>query len=91
LAGGDCGLNKSRALRLSFGRNQIHVTTPPAALENLFKAFYTTKPNGLGLGLSICPSIIEAQGGRLWESGNASRGAVFQFTLPGHSDVASRQ
>jgi C4-dicarboxylate-specific signal transduction histidine kinase len=63
----------------------------PAALENLFKAFYTTKPNGLALGLSICPSSIEAQGGRLWESGNAPRGAVFQFTLPGHSDAASRQ
>ena len=63
----------------------------PGALENLFKAFHTTKPNGLGLGLSICRSIIEAYGGRLWASANAPRGAVFQFTLPVNQDVAVRQ
>ena len=62
----------------------------PADLEQPFNAFYTTKPNGLGLGLSICRSIIEAHGGRLWASANAPRGAVFQFTLPAHRDVASR-
>jgi signal transduction histidine kinase len=57
----------------------------PAALERLFDAFYTTKPSGLGLGLSICRSIIEAHGGRLWASANVPRGAVFQFTVPAHS------
>ena len=61
----------------------------PAALEHLFKAFYTTKPNGLGLGLSICRSIIEAHGGRLWASANSPRGAVFQFTLPAHPETVS--
>jgi PAS domain S-box-containing protein len=56
----------------------------PAALERLFEPFYTTKPGGLGLGLSICRSIIEAHGGRLWASANVPRGAIFQFTLPVH-------
>jgi PAS domain S-box-containing protein len=60
----------------------------PAALEHLFEAFYTTKPSGLGLGLSICQSIIEAHGGRLWVSANVPRGAIFHFTVPAHSESA---
>ena len=54
----------------------------PANLEGAFEAFHTTKPGGLGVGLSICRSIIEAHGGRLWASANTPRGATFQFTLP---------
>ncbi|WP_426426263.1 trifunctional serine/threonine-protein kinase/ATP-binding protein/sensor histidine kinase [Bradyrhizobium genosp. A] len=54
----------------------------PEALEQVFESFYTTKPSGMGLGLSICRSIIEAHGGRLWASANEPKGAVFQFTLP---------
>lgn len=50
--------------------------------EQVFAAFYTTKPTGLGMGLSICRSIVEAHGGRLWASENQPRGAVIQFTLP---------
>jgi PAS domain S-box-containing protein len=61
----------------------------PAALERVFEAFYTTKPDGLGLGLSICRSIIEAHNGRLWASPNVPRGALFGFIAPAHPDVAS--
>jgi C4-dicarboxylate-specific signal transduction histidine kinase len=54
----------------------------PESIERLFESFYTTKPAGLGMGLSICRSIIEAHHGRLWATSNTPRGAVFQFTLP---------
>ncbi|MGB7976634.1 MAG: ATP-binding protein [Roseiarcus sp.] len=61
----------------------------PAMLGRVFESFYTTKPTGLGLGLSICRSIIEAHGGRLWASTNQPRGATFQFTLPGDANILS--
>jgi C4-dicarboxylate-specific signal transduction histidine kinase len=51
-------------------------------LDRVFDAFYTTKPRGLGIGLSICRSIIEAHKGRLWASHTKPHGATFQFTLP---------
>jgi PAS domain S-box-containing protein len=54
----------------------------PEHLERVFEAFYTTKTTGVGMGLSICRSIIDAHGGRLWAGVNEPRGAVFQFTLP---------
>jgi PAS domain S-box-containing protein len=54
----------------------------PSHLERVFDAFYTTKSSGTGMGLSICRSIIEAHGGRLWAEANEPRGAIFQFTLP---------
>jgi PAS domain S-box-containing protein len=54
----------------------------PNSLGRLFDAFYTTKPQGLGMGLAISRSIIEAHGGRLWAMNALPRGAVFQFTLP---------
>jgi PAS domain S-box-containing protein len=55
-----------------------------ATLEHLFEAFYTTKPGGLGMGLSICRSIIEAHGGQLSASASVPRGAIFQITVPAH-------
>ena len=50
--------------------------------DHLFDAFYSTKPHGLGVGLSVCRAIIEAHGGRLWASASKPRGATFKFTLP---------
>jgi signal transduction histidine kinase len=55
----------------------------PEHVERVFEAFYTTKSSGVGMGLSICRSIIDAHGGRLWAEANEPRGAVFRFTLPG--------
>jgi signal transduction histidine kinase len=54
----------------------------PESLPRLFDAFYTTKPDGMGMGLSICRSIIDAHGGRLWATGCEPQGALFQFTIP---------
>jgi signal transduction histidine kinase len=63
----------------------VHDSGPgldPEHLQRVFEPFYTTKPSGLGMGLSICRSIIDAHGGRLWADANQPRGTVFQFTLP---------
>src|SRR5215469_12121978 len=63
----------------------VHDSGPgidPEHLQQVFKPFYTTKDSGVGMGLAICRSIIDAHGGRLWAEANQPRGAVFQFTLP---------
>jgi signal transduction histidine kinase len=63
--------------------SDLGIGLPVDEAERIFDAFFTTKPQGTGMGLSISRRVIESHGGRLWASPNAGRGAVLQFTLPG--------
>jgi PAS domain S-box-containing protein len=60
----------------------------PASVDHLFETFFSTKPEGLGMGLAICRSIVEAHGGKLWTTLNAPHGAVFQFFVPAEERAA---
>ena len=77
-------LDNNGAIELSIAD---HGSGVPAAIgDRLYTPFFTTKSKGLGLGLSICRSIVEAHGGRLWHSANPDRGSTFHFTLPLEAD-----
>ena len=63
------------------------VGLPPQHADQIFNAFFTTKPHGTGMGLRISSSIVESHGGRLWAAGNSPRGATFCFTLPAKAET----
>ena len=63
------------------------VGIPAENADRLFNPFFTTKSSGMGMGLSICRSIMEAHGGKLWATANVPFGAMFQFTLPVHAEI----
>jgi len=67
--------------------NDTGVGLPPEQADRIFTAFFTTKPHGTGMGLSISRSIVESHGGRLWAADNAPRGASFCFSLPGKAEA----
>ena len=76
--------------------NQVVVTVEdsgigidPQALDKIFESFYTTKPGGMGMGLSITRSILEAHGGRLWATAKDGPGTIFHFTLPKYDEEES--
>jgi signal transduction histidine kinase len=74
---------RSEARRAAYRRNPDSGHGIDAEkIEQVFQPFYTTKASGMGMGLSICRSIIAAHGGRLWAEANQPVGAQFQFTLP---------
>jgi signal transduction histidine kinase len=63
------------------------VGLPSQQADEIFNAFFTTKPHGTGMGLRISRSIVESHGGRLWAAGNFPRGAICYFTLPTTSEA----
>jgi PAS domain S-box-containing protein len=67
--------------------NDTGVGLPPQQSDKIFEAFFTTKPHGTGMGLSISRSIVESHGGRLWAARNSPRGASFCFTLPANAEA----
>jgi signal transduction histidine kinase len=82
-AGGDLTVNSElQDGQLQFSVSDTGVGLPAEKMDQIFSAFFTTKPQGSGMGLAISRSIVESHGGRLWASANSGAGATFHFTLP---------
>jgi len=73
--------------QLEFSVSDTGVGLPTEKMDQIFSAFFTTKPEGSGMGLAISRSIVESHGGRLWATANDGRGATFHFTLPTAADI----
>jgi PAS domain S-box-containing protein len=96
MSGVDDGRRELQIATGKDGEDQILVTArdsgptlEPESLDRFFEAFYSTKPTGMGIGLSICRSIIEAHEGRIWATANVPRGATLHITLPGSPKAGS--
>jgi signal transduction histidine kinase len=73
--------------QLQFSISDTGVGLPMEKMDQIFSAFFTTKPQGSGMGLSISRSIVESHGGRLWATANDGRGATFHFTLSTAAEI----
>jgi PAS domain S-box-containing protein len=83
-SGGELTVKSEEDGQLQFSVSDTGVGLPMEKMDQIFSAFFTTKPQGSGMGLAISRSIVESHGGRLWASANDGRGATFHFTLPTH-------
>ncbi len=81
------GLNNGEGICVSVADQGVGLA--PDNLEKVFEPFFSTKPHGMGLGLSVCRTIITAHGGKLWAANNADRGATFYFTIPAQPELRS--
>jgi signal transduction histidine kinase len=80
------GLHDTQHVRVSVTDRGVGFSAEDA--ERLFNSFFTTKSSGMGMGLSICRSIIHAHNGQIWATADLPHGATFQFILPSHPRVA---
>ena len=97
LNGATCGERRVSLIALLNGAQTVEIAVidtgsgiPADKLAHVFNPFFTTKPNGIGLGLPISRTIVEAHGGRFWAENNSSGGASFRFTLPVSEEVEAK-